>query len=546
MISVSRNGLAASAIAMIALAAVPTAHAQTMSVVERPDGTRVETSIISPTHIRVTLSGGPSYASPLTVDYTDIAYGATEIVYTGTLTHNGVTEALSCRVNNATGAVTGTGACEQALGSGTSTTETPTTPDSTTTTTPTTNPDGTTTIGGTITDTSGTTTVVVTQPSNPADQGRAWVRSGALAALAPDLPVARVIESLAATTDAALDPVYQALQALPSDTDRAAAVSQLEPVAPAAPLTSTITVSRTVTGTVVARTTAVRGGTGVSTGDLARGLDVWIQPFGHHAEQGMRNGQDGFDSTTIGLSVGADTALSETVRAGVALSYSGSSADGRDGATGNDVDMRGGHLALYAQYENPVFYLTGQASGGITNYDSQRTITLTNQLASADYDGWHAGARVDAGMPLAAGNGWQVTPMAGLSYLHSHMDGYTETGAGALNLAVGSQGNDSLMASLGGRVSTDVMANGVTWTPYLQALANYELLDERPEVTARFTGGGSSFTTQGAEPARLGGDLTVGLELLTSSNLSLDAAYTFGVREDYQAHAGSLLARLKF
>lgn len=514
--------------------------AQTMSTISRPDGTRIETTIFSPTSLRVTVSGGPDFADPMTVNYTNISFAGTEIVYEGSVTWKGTTQAVTCRVNTTTGAVTGTGACQNALGGSSGGTGT-----------------GGTGTGGTFTGTDtgytgttgdGTGVTVVTNPRTAAEQARAWVRSGAYGALLPGHGISQVIGALANVSETGLDPFFEAMNTLASDVDRAAAARQLEPVSPGMTATAAVATAKSIAGTVLGRAVSVRGGTGVSTGDLVSGLGLWVQPFGHRAVQDFRSGQDGYEDRTVGLAVGADTAFSDSIRAGLALSYARTGIDGRDGARGDSTDIDGGYANLYLQYEGRPVYVVAQVGGGFSGYDGRRYIATTNQTADADYRGWQVGARVDAGVPLAVGGNWQVTPMAGLAYLHSHTGSYTESGAGALNLGVDDAENNALTGNLGGRVSYDTTADGTTWTPYVQVVANYDFIGDRPDVTSGFASAGAAgnFVTQGAKPARLGADLTLGLNVVTAGSLSFAAAYTFGVREDYQSHGGGLRVRMQY
>lgn len=543
MASLLRRGLMAGALLTVAVSGSE-ALAQTSSVIARPDGTKIETTIFSPTSIRVTISGGPDFQQPMVVDYTNISYSASEIVYQGTVTRGGVTESLTCRVNLATQAVTGTGACQNALGgSTTTTTTTPSTTTPTTTTTTTTGTD----VTQTTTLADNTVVTVTTPAQTAADQSRAWVKSGALAALLPGNGVAQAMESLASIPSAGLDPVFEAFQTLASDADRVAAARQLQPSAPSATVTNAVTTAKAVATTVLGRAMAVRGGTGVSTGDLTDGLGLWVQPFGYGARQDHRDGQDGYLDRTLGVALGGDVRVADQVRVGLALTYVTSHIDGRGGSSGDGTTVKGGHASLYTQYEGNPFYMVGQLSAGISRYDTHRAIPLTGQRADADYHGWQFAARVDGGLPLALGGGWQATPMAGLAYVHSRTNSYTESGAGALNLSVDDKRNNALTGSLGGRLSYGHTGDGLTWTPYLQAIASYDFVGRRPETTARFLPAGSpSFVTQGADPARFGGDFTLGLDLATANNLSFNLAYTYGLREDFQAHGGSLRIRYQY
>lgn len=545
MASWLRKSLMAGAMLTIGFGA-GAAWAQMTSVVTRPDGTTIETSVISPTSIKVTISGGPDFQQPMVVNYTNISYSASEIVYQGTYTYKGVTEAINCRVNTATQAVSGSGACNSALGGGSSGTSTGTT--TTTGTGGTTTTTGTTTTGTTTTTlTDGTTATTTINLTTPAEHSRAWVRSGALSALLPGQGVTKALETLANIQSPSLDYVFDAFATLTTDAQRAAAVRQLQPATPSAAPANAVATAKAVATTVLGRALAVRGGAGVSTGDLTDGLGMWIQPFGYRAVQGARDGQDGYTDRTLGVALGADAKVADQVRVGLALTYAASQIDGRDASIGDDTDVKSGYVSLYSQYETKALYVVGQLTAGFSGYDGHRYISATNQHAESDYRGWQVGARVDAGMPVALGGGWLATPMAGLAYIHSRTNSYTETGAGALSLSVEGESNNALIGSLGGRLAYEKTSDGVTWTPYLQALANYDFVGTRSSSTARFSPAGSTpFVTEGADPARFGADLTAGLDIVTAGALTLNVAYTYGLRDDFHAHGGSLRARFQY
>ncbi|SMH62625.1 outer membrane autotransporter barrel domain-containing protein, partial [Azospirillum lipoferum] len=418
--------------------------------------------------------GGPDFAQPMVVNYTNISYSATEIVYEGTYSFRGATEAVTCRVNLTTKAVTGTGACQNALGgTPTSTTGTTTTGTTGTTTTGTgtgTTTTTTTTTGTTVTQTTtlpdSTVTTVTVKPLTAAEQTRAWVRSGALSGAAAGRGhCARHAESRRHRLHRSRRDVRRAVVAGQRRRPCRPPPSSSSPPTRRPPPPTPSPTAKAVATTVLGRALSVRGGAGVSTGDLTDGLGLWVQPFGYGARQDRRDGQDGYLDRTLGVALGADARVADQTRVGVALTYIASHIDGRDSSSGDRTSVKGGNLSLYAQYEGKPFYVVGQVNAGISGYDSRRYIGLTGQAADADYRGWQLGARVDAGMPLALGGGWQATPMAGLAYVHSRVNGYTESGAGPLNLSVDDSRNNALTGSLGARVSYDHTADGLTWTP---------------------------------------------------------------------------------
>jgi outer membrane lipase/esterase len=61
-----------------------------------------------------------------------------------------------------------------------------------------------------------------------------------------------------------------------------------------------------------------------------------------------------------------------------------------------------------------------------------------------------------------------------LQYIKLGIDGYTESGAGALNLDVDSQHTESLQGNIGGKVSYSWQAEKARVLPYIRASYGYE------------------------------------------------------------------------
>ena len=99
---------------------------------------------------------------------------------------------------------------------------------------------------------------------------------------------------------------------------------------------------------------------------------------------------------------------------------------------------------------------------------------------------------------------------------------FSETGAGALNLAVGGQSVSSVRSNLGTRVSRDIeIGDGVIMNAALKVGWAHEFSDTGSTVTASFAGApGSSFAVQGAQRGRdsalLGVDFASNLDPQTS------------------------------
>ncbi|MEO5375559.1 MAG: autotransporter domain-containing protein [Alphaproteobacteria bacterium] len=287
--------------------------------------------------------------------------------------------------------------------------------------------------------------------------------------------------------------------------------------------------------------------TGLSSGDPALRRAIWVQAFGSQASQGFRGGQDGYNSDTWGFAAGGDVAVGGgNTRIGMALSYAVSGVNGKGNSSFNGTDIDSYQVTLYGTHRMGAAFIDALASAGIHTYDGKRTNSVLGTRALSNHDGMQYTGKVAGGYDLGAG-GITATPIASLEYSLLDEDGYTETGGGATNLVVSGKDTDSLKGGVGGRVTYGVkLANGMQVYPEAHAMAFYDFLASTLETTARFAGGGASFTTKGARPAATSLNFGTSVTLVTTNNFSVSAAYDAERKDKYISHTGSVKGRLSF
>lgn len=238
---------------------------------------------------------------------------------------------------------------------------------------------------------------------------------------------------------------------------------------------------------------------------------VWARAIGDWDRRAGDSGYLGYEADTGGVVLGADGAVLPWLRVGVALSGDETKVGfSRQADNGDQKGMYGG---LYAAADLGDFYLNGALSYSRFSSDTNRSVAFEGYgaTATASYDGnaWLAslGGGWDANLA-----GWLVGPMAGLDYLSLSEDGFTESGAGFLNLNVQGRDVDYWSSALGVRAAGRYNFGSWALLPRAQLAWRHLFADERRDVKASFSGyGGNSFTVYGLEQVSDSLELQAGL-----------------------------------
>ena len=282
---------------------------------------------------------------------------------------------------------------------------------------------------------------------------------------------------------------------------------------------------------------------GVSTVPAAARTGIWGQGFGASADQKAHDVSEGYKSRTAGFAIGADTPLDDDTVVGFAGSFARTFVDGRGTQDADRSTIDSYQFTAYGTQSFGNAFIEASLSGGMNHYDSRRTIAYLDRIASADYSGWQGLAKVTGGHNFPVGDDMTVTPLVSLQYAHAHLDNYSETGAGAASLNVDSQDYDTLTPALGVRLQTApiTVVNGVL-TPVASAAVSYDVVSDKQSVTSAFTGGGSSFVSEGASPSRTAFNSGLGMTY-REGDIQVEAGYQLELRERYMGHAAMLRLR---
>ncbi|MDW5441356.1 autotransporter-associated beta strand repeat-containing protein, partial [Polaromonas sp. SM01] len=218
-----------------------------------------------------------------------------------------------------------------------------------------------------------------------------------------------------------------------------------------------------------------------SKNDPANGF--WLRGNGGFQRTSSDNNAGASKVRNSGLSAGFDTEVREGLRAGVALSGGSSDLTSGNSSSGQS---RGNAVALYGSYASGPWNFSGSTSLALGRNHMDRVVTVgaINRVASSDFGSRTLSAYGEAAYSMAMTGGWTLQPLAGLSLSRSKADGFTETGAGALNLQVAGQTTTSTKSLLGAKAAFE--AGSVRLEP--RAIWAHEFGDLNAPMTAQFQG----------------------------------------------------------
>ncbi|MDD5034513.1 MAG: autotransporter domain-containing protein [Methylococcaceae bacterium] len=206
-------------------------------------------------------------------------------------------------------------------------------------------------------------------------------------------------------------------------------------------------------------------------------------------DQSATREERGFDSTTAGLTLGADYRFNDRFVLGLAFGYDSTSS--RFNAEAGNMDTESRFGTLYASYFLPQdFYLDFMANYGNHSYDLRRSISYSgfDATARSKPQGDQLGFSLNFGKDFAFSE-WNLNPYARLEYAKLQIGSYQEKGGSGLAMAFGSQNLDSLVTDVGAQIGRTF---GLPWgvlTPSLRVEWEHQFENGAHRINGSFLGG---------------------------------------------------------
>ncbi len=354
----------------------------------------------------------------------------------------------------------------------------------------------------------------------------------------------------------ALKAVDEAVNEL-SKQGTAAAATQADKIMAAVAGSSTAILGSALSSDVERQLRAIRNRTttmGVAQCEVNEGMpyvNAWLNAEGDHHEMDADGLAAGYTRDSWGGTVGFDVDLTPSLTMGMAVTamYGDIESESADKAEG-DFDTQ--YLSLFARYSSNAWTHTFVATVGRADISLNRTVNYGtgSYETTGDTEGISFGFMYEVGRVFALTEDGDVClqPVANVTFRHSTVDGYEESGCDA-TLAVDEQTYSAVTLGVGARLQAVVGTSIYNRASILEAraLAKFDMGDRESEADVRLTQGGNTATVKSAELGAFGAEFGVGVTVPVGSNAgSIFVDGSAEIRSGYTNINGTVGYRINF
>jgi fibronectin-binding autotransporter adhesin len=267
---------------------------------------------------------------------------------------------------------------------------------------------------------------------------------------------------------------------------------------------------------------------------------LFAKPFGtFHKQDGSRD-RTGFNANAAGVYVGADRWFSPNVLAGLGFGYAHTWLDFHGGRGSGDIETF--RVGPYVSCRRDSFFADAAISYGFHMNDVDRNVAFgaLNRTAHGEYNAHDVTARLGAGYNFYAGD-FVIAPTASLEYIHYWHEGFSESGAGAMNLKVDAETSRSLRSRVGVNLSRVFEVDNTKIVPEVFAGWAHEFIGDEG-LDARFSSGVTRFGIENDRPARDSAYFGAAVSVLLNERTSLFVRYEGELASD--SHTNSVTVGL--
>ena len=241
---------------------------------------------------------------------------------------------------------------------------------------------------------------------------------------------------------------------------------------------------------------------------------------------------------------GLDDQLSPNWRVGASLSYA--TPDVTEDVTGNALGQRSTQANAYGRFTSGNWHVDSIVGFAVNQMSTKRNIRMVGlaRSAEASFSGTSTQAYFEGGHTFGMAD-TSIEPLLALSYVRGRTNGFTESGAGAVNLIVAPRVETSLRSTVGARVAQRFDLGRTSWIGNIRVARTHEFRDPIA-VQAQFSGDvtGTVFQSAGTSVPRNSFVWGTGLSAQATKTISLYIDYAAEISAKVNAKFISAGARI--
>ena len=223
---------------------------------------------------------------------------------------------------------------------------------------------------------------------------------------------------------------------------------------------------------------------------LAQVIDITEQ-------QSHRDSIQGYRADALGAVFGADYAFTDNLDVGMAFSYLRTDTRLKGNRGSQDVDSF--RIGPYANYVAGPLFIDASASYGHHRFSTERHNPSTGTDTQSDHNGHDLSGFLGGGWAFVLPADLVLAPGASVQYTYLREQSARESGPGAIT--IDSRSSDSLRSRVGATAYRTFHVASVALIPEVAAGWERQWLSQDHKASARFVGGGESFSVRAGEPS---------------------------------------------
>ena len=286
--------------------------------------------------------------------------------------------------------------------------------------------------------------------------------------------------------------------------------------------------------------------------ETLRGRELWMSAFGAGTGVRASGATTGWDGAIGGIAFGVNGMFDLHGRSVIAGASAGYSETGVDAGVSGHADVRSFHAGLDGAAEYGSWLLSGAIGAAYQDYDFSRIVPYGggSVLAEGSADGFaltaSARAFFNAAPRFSDAPDYRLGPYASLDIVQAWRGSFSETGAGILDLTVGSDEAGQFIGGLGLAAGGAVMLGERQIE--IDLAAGWEHVFGDTEITTASTipVTGLDFTAQSSPISRDRLSASVSATYAISDRVSATLGYGVKISSDDSVHAGNARLSLRF